>query len=653
MTPISPIRFGPVATRDRSSLTTWPLDAAAVRLAPLSHLGRWQELNGAATIPHSIEMIEASGSLGNFRRVLDPSLGAYVGFNFADSDVYKVLEAVAWEIARTGAHAFDAFLDATVNLLGAVQRRDGYLNSHIQGNPLAEPFADLRWGHELYCIGHLIQAGVALSRGTGRDDLMAIARRAADLIVRRNVQRGQPDVCGHPEIETALVELYRATGHSPYLDLAAAMIDARGVGVLGPDRLGAHYFQDHVPVRESSVATGHAVRQLYLNAGVTDVYIERGDPRLLRAIRGQWANAHERKMYLTGAMGSRHFDESFGDDYELPPDRAYAETCASIADIQWTWRLTLVQRDARLADAIERTLLNSVASAVSADGRAFFYSNPLHLRAGHREEENAPSRRTPWYGCACCPPNIARLVASLHTYVASAGVDELTVHQYAAGTIEIPPHLGSGTLAVRTDYPHGGRVEISLDGKLRTGAGLALRIPGWARSWAATVDGRPVDWVPGADGYLVLDPVGEVTLDLPMAAKAVAAHPRVDAVRGAVAIVRGPVVYCVEQADHAEDVPIDDLRLPVGAQITVGAPGPGGLPFLHAEALLRAPDAGPLYRCSPADNLPTHQAPAPRAVRLTAIPYAAWGNRAAGAMRVWLPTVPAERAPHAPSRSRA
>ncbi|MBI9113936.1 glycoside hydrolase family 127 protein [Sanguibacter sp. YZGR15] len=611
-----------------------------MRLDPEGYLGRWQDLNATATIPHSMRMLEESGTLDNLRRVVGRADGDFTGYHFADSDVHKLLEAIGWEIARTGTRDFDEFLAATVALLEEVQDDDGYLDSHFQGTggpgEPRERFADLRWGHELYCAGHMIQAAVALSRA-GRGDLLVIARRTADLLVRRAAERGVPDVDGHPEAETALVELYRHTGEQAYLDLAEQMIEARGRGGLGPDRLGPHYFQDHAPVRDSTEATGHAVRQLYLDAGVTDLYTERGDRTLLEAMVGQWETAHHEKMYVTGAMGSRHFDESFGDAYELPPDRAYAETCASIADVQWSWRMLLVDRDARYADAMERALHNSIRSSLSQDGTAFFYSNPLHLRAGHREEENAPSRRTPWYRCACCPPNIARLVASLAEYVATSSADTLSVHLYGAARIDVPAHLGTGHLVVRTAYPQDGDVHVVLDGELRPGTHLALRVPAWARDWTLTVDGTPSDAVRGPDGYVTVDAgFGEVRLVLPMPVDLVVAHPRVDAVRGCVAITRGPVVYCLEQADH-EDVPVEDLRLRLDGPLDLGEPAPGGLPTVRAAGAIAAPADGPgaLYTLVGQDAA----TPLLDDVTVTAVPYADWGNRETGPMRVWVPVV--------------
>ena len=271
---------------------------------------------------------------------------------------------------------------------------------------------------------------------------MPIARRFADLIVARvRTRAAGTAVCGHPEIETALVELYRETGHRLTSTPLANSSLLRGHGLLGEDRFGAAYFQDHVPVVEASEFTGHAVRQLYLLAGVVDVAVETGDDALLAAAERLWESAFGSKTYITGAHGSRHRDEAIGDPFELPPDRAYAETCAAIGSFQWNWRMLLATGGHRYAEEMERVLYNAIAGATALDGRHFFYSNPLHLRTGHDNGgEEAPSQRLPWYTCACCPPNLARLMASVHCYLATTDDDGLQIHQYTAGAIRAGRH---------------------------------------------------------------------------------------------------------------------------------------------------------------------------------------------------------------------
>ena len=586
-----------------------PLSARAATLDPGGLLGGWQALNRSATIDHCIERLEATGAIDNLRRLRDPSIGEFRGLRFADSDVYKVLEAVGWE------GGWSAWVDDVVAVLREAQDADGYLNSWIQG---AHP--DRRWqrleeSHELYCLGHLIQAAVAVDR----DDLLAVTRRFADLVVRRFEERGEPDLDGHPEIEMALVELSRHTGDERYLTLATAMVERRGHGLLAPQGFGPQYLQDHAPVREATEPVGHAVRQLYLAAGVTDVYLETGDASLLEAMEELWRRTYAEKTYVTGAHGSRHRDEAFGDPYELPPDRAYAETCAAIASFMWNWRLLLATGDGRYADEMERALYNAIAVSTSLDGCHFTYSNPLHLREGHDgASEDAPSERLPWFACACCPPNVARTVASLHRHVATRDDDGVQLQLLTAGTV-----ASEGvTLSVSTDYPWDGRVEIAVESPASEWT-LSLRIPAWCEGAAVTIDGETVPATADEQGYLRLRRAwngrAQVLLELPMPVRVITPHPRVDAVRGCVALARGPIVYCIEQADHP-GVAVEDLRIDPGAP---PAPAAGN------------PELGvPVTLAGPATILTAASAPA----TLIAIPYFRWANRGPNPMRVWIPT---------------
>lgn len=507
------------------------------------HLGAWQRLNRTATIPHCIEQLEVSGTLDNFRRLAGRSSAPYRGQRFADSDVYKTLEAIAWSLEREDGPAFREFFRTTTALLAAVQEADGYLNSWFQRQPGLPRFGDLPWGHEMYCAGHLIQAAVAASRAFGDVELLAVARRFADLLVRRFGAGGEPGVCGHPEIEMALVDLYRLTGAREYLDLAARMIDLRGHGLLGTTEFGREYFQDHAPVREATQAAGHAVRQLYLASGVTDVYLETRDESLLTAMERLWGDVYHTKAYITGGVGSRHEDEAFGAPFELPPQGAYAETCAAIAGFMWNWRLLQSTGHGRYADEMERTLFNAVACGVSMDGRRFFYVNPLEVR-----EDDAVERQ-PWFDCACCPPNLARLVAALHHHVATADDDGVLLHAYSAGRLRASGPHGDVELAIDTSYPWEGRVRVRV---VRGGGrwALRLRVPEWCRN--ATVSGRPA--APDANGYVSLlhewSAGDAVELNLPMPVRRETADARVEAVRGRIARVRGPIVHCVEGGDE-------------------------------------------------------------------------------------------------------
>jgi DUF1680 family protein len=630
-----------VAPTDDARLRLEPLDYGAAALDGDGFLGRWQALNRSATIDHCIARLESSGNLENLRRLRSPGDGGFQGKWFADSDVYKVLEAIGWETGRAGDAGWTAFVDETAAVLRDVQEEDGYLNSYIQGGQPERRWRELEWSHELYCAGHLIQGAVALARGAGRDDVLDVARRFADLAVERfGDDDGEPGLDGHPEIETALVELYRHTGDDRYLALASRMIERRGHGLLGPGHFGSQYLQDHLPVREATEPIGHAVRQLYLAAGVTDVYLETGDATLLAAMEALWRRAVAEKTYVTGAHGSRHRDEAFGDPYELPPDRAYGETCAAIASFHWNWRLLLATGRARYADEMERTLYNAIAVSTSVDGCHFTYSNPLQLREGHDgSDEDAPSERLPWFSCACCPPNLARLVASLQHYVASRDADGVQVHLYTPGRIEAhAPDGGAVTLSVATRYPWDGRIAIDVEAGAAEWT-LGLRVPAWCDGASLTVDGRPADATADETGYVRLrrewSGTSRVLLELPMPVRVLHPHPRIDAVRGCVALARGPLVYCIEQADHPGDVPVEDLRLDPDAppQPSAGLAGLGVEVSLSGPAVLQASPAAELYSTRPIT------AAASRPAALTAVPYFRWGNRGPNAMRVWIPTV--------------
>ncbi|MCL3777133.1 MULTISPECIES: beta-L-arabinofuranosidase domain-containing protein [unclassified Actinomyces] len=617
-----------------------PLPVRAVRIAPDSLLGRWQTRNATATIPHCIVNLEASGVLNNLRRVVGESGADYSGWVFADSDLYKVIEAVAWETARSGTHAFDDWLDGVIGLVQRVQEDSGYCHSWIQGVHPDKRFAELDWTHEMYVLGHMIQAAVALDRATGRKDLLRVATAFAALVERRFGPGREDGVPGHPEIETALVELFRHTGQERWLRLAEHLVNQRGRDILPDKGFGHRYYQDHTGVREGTDPTGHAVRQLYLNAGVTDLYLETGEELLHEVMLEQWDRAHERKMYLSGAFGSRHRDESFGNDYELPADRAYAETCATVADLHWTWRMQLAGSDRRYDDVIERELYNALAASLDGTGTRFFYSNPMQRRPDRFSEENAPAQRQPWYSCACCPPNIARTLAQVGAYVASVlDGSLLELHQLVACEIDLPGALGGGVLEVTTGYPADGEVRLAVHGTpLPTGTGVSVRVPAWAEGATVAAGGsrRPVSEQEHRDGRVLLraEEVDGAVLSLPLEPRWTRANSRVDAVRGCVALERGPVVYCLEQADLPDGVGVDDVLLPERPEVATlpledGAPAPR----LRAAAHVRAPETR-LYPPASWDRTGTTT----RRVDIELVPFSTWGNRGTGAMRVWIPT---------------
>ena len=673
---------GPAVPTRSAIAAQHPLPAAGVRLTG-GLLHEWQRRNATASMPLALHQLVVAGNLDNLQLairaaqdtqnaqdtqdtqdtpaatgVTPPAGLGYHGPVFMDSDIYKTLEAIGWELGSEGTRAqdppeptepalgsafdgaFGAFAATTIELLARVQRPDGYLNSYVQAS--GEPrYQNLAASHEMYCDGHFFQAAVALARAAGEPGAMDIAIRLADHLVKEFAGQSRA-LDGHPIVETALVELYRATGTAAYRDLAAQFVEQRGRGLAGDSGFGRRYLQDHLPVRERTTEVGHAVRALYLEAGVTDVATETNDAELLNGSVARWDDMVATKTPLTGGNGSRHEGESFGDRFELPPDRAYNETCAAIASFQWSWRLLLATGDAKYADHMERILYNGFAAAISTDGMRFFYVNPLQRRVDHYEKDD-PGRRREWFKCACCPPNIMRLLASLHHYLATSNGDTLTVHQYATSTIR-----GAGlTVELDTGYPWDGAVSLRVTAAPRGTREIALRVPAWGAASGVEMEDEdhsserlPVP----PDHYLRLRRAwragDEVRLRLDMTPRLTRPDPRVDALRGCVAVERGPLVYCFEQTD--QPARLDELTLLANAVPANAVPANTVLANTGlantglAEQAVTLPGIGATIQVTAPG---THARERP--VTLTAIPYFQWDNRGPGAMRVWIPAAPA------------
>jgi DUF1680 family protein len=598
-----------------------------------------QDVNARASIDHCQEWVERSGWVANFDAALNGTLPvARRGPSFADSDVYKLIEAMAWEIGRTGDTELDDRIEALVDRIEPVQESDGYLNTSFGRPGQAPRYSDLEWGHELYSYGHLLQAAVARGRTTGEDRLVRIARRVADHVCEVFGAGGIQRVCGHPEIEVALVEFGRHTGEQRYIAQAALFIERRGHGTLGEIAFGPGYFQDDVTVRDTTVLGGHSVRALYLAAATVDVATETADGELLAAVTSTMATTIARRTYITGGMGAHHEGESFGLDYELPPDRAYSETCAGVGSIMVAYRLLLETGDAHYADLIERTLYNVVAASPSEDGRSFFYANTLHQReagvaaaeheASHRA---ASSSRAPWFDVSCCPTNVARTLASLDAYVATSTSDGVQIHQYAVADVHAALAAGDVQLRITTDYPNDGLIRVEVLESPREEWELTLRVPEWAVSGASvTVDGESHGVEPGSLVVKRSFATGEVIeLSLPIVARFVWPDERVDAVRGQVAVERGPLVLCLESTDLADGLSVNDVRLAAEPRLESGAEGT----TLEFERVSHPSEAWP-YGSSREEEAGVGAS----GVRIPLVPYHSWANRGPSTMRVWLPT---------------
>ncbi|MDA0182315.1 glycoside hydrolase family 127 protein [Solirubrobacter phytolaccae] len=462
--------------------------------------GFWAErrrFNREVLIPDGERRLKEAGNFDNLRAAASGT-GDHRGLVYQDSDLHKWVEALGWELQNAPSAELQRMADEVTALLTAAQAPDGYLDTAFQVTG-RERYRNLADEHEIYCMGHLIEAGLAHA------PLLPVARRVADHLVATFSEDG---FCGHPEAELALIKLHRATGERAYLDLARAFVDRRGHRRL-PERFGGStYLVDRVPVREQTQIEGHAVRALYLNCAATDL----GE---LDAMLVQWQDMVEGKTYITGGVGADASQEAFGASWDLNPETAYAETCAAIASFLWSWRLLQATGEARFADLMERTLYNGVLVGVARDRSEYAYANTLH----------GTTRRRPWFDCACCPPNVMRLLASLHRYLATDDERGLTIHHYATGTI-------GGDVRVRTDYPWSGRVHIQAERPVR------LRVPAW--STTAQLDGRPV-----GPGYVDTGP-GDTTLDLDVSPRVTHPDSRVEPIRGCVALERGPLVYCEE-----------------------------------------------------------------------------------------------------------
>ena len=595
-----------------------------------------REANRTISLPLSLDKLAEAGNLHNLELAAAGATAGFTGPVFADSDIYKALEAVACSLATDPDPALEQRLDAIIALVAAAQRPDGYLNTAYQVKiGLDRRWTNLRDDHELYCAGHLFEAAVAHFQATGKRTLLDVAVKFADDIDSLfgegpGKRRGYP---GHPEIELALVKLWRVTGERRYFDLARFFVVHRGEGFFadehGTSRPEYHgeYWQDHRPLREHTAIVGHAVRAGYLYSAVVDVAAETADAGLLGMAERVWKNTVGRRMYVTGGIGSSGQNEGFTTDYDLPNLTAYQETCASVAMMMWNLRLNLVTGDAKYADILELALYNGFLAGVSLDARRYFYDNPLASRGRHHRAE--------WFGCACCPPNVTRTLATLGGYAYAASDTGVWVNLYLQGRAQASLGGRNVALDVTTDYPWDGRVRIAVTSDAETPFALHLRLPAWCDGAAVQINGAPTDALRDK-GYLILDRVWQpgdaVVLDLPMPVRRIEANPLVQENRGCLALARGPLVYCLEDADQG--APVAALGLSATAKLTATKVPDllGGVVILHGagEAGAEPQWSDGLYRTA------TPPVPTP----LTAVPYYAWDNRAPGALRVWIPTSP-------------
>lgn len=615
---------------------------------------QWEALNDR------VNSAEPSGAVANFKIAAGLMDGEFYGMVFQDSDVAKWLEAAAYLLETRPDPELEQLADGMIDIIALAQQEDGYVNTYFTLKEPGARWTNLAECHELYCAGHLIEAGVAYYRATGKRKLLDVVIRFADYIdsVFGNEPGKLRGYDGHQEIELALVKLYEATGNERYLDLSAYFLNERGQKLSFfeqqlHERGGQTHFpglnmatdleynQSHLPVREQDKAVGHAVRLVYMLAGMADVAARKNDQEMLDACLRLWDNIVSRQMYITGGIGSMVHGEAFSYDYDLPNDTVYAETCASIGLIFFARRMLQIKQDAQFADVMERALYNTVIAGMSRDGKHFFYVNPLEVNpkscgGKNKNYDHVKPVRQEWFGCACCPPNIARLLSSLGSYIYSVQGDTIYHHLYIGGEANLKVNGTHVMLKQESRYPWQGDITIEVSPEQARHFAVALRIPHWCGGNASVrVNGQtiPADSLEVVNGYAVIKrewrPSDVIALSLEMPVMRVHSHPAVQANAGRVAIQRGPLVYCLEEADNGKH--LHQLVLPKEAGLSMLEEELlGGMVAIEADALrLNEEKWGEsLYSGWELSDY--------RPVKAKFIPYYAWANRGEGEMRVWV-----------------
>ena len=631
-------------------------------------LGQYQQLVRDVVIPYQwdalndrIEEADPSHAIENFRIAAGRQEGEFYGMVFQDSDVAKWLEAVAWSLCQKPDPGLEKTADEVIELVAAAQCEDGYLNTYFTVKAPEERWTNLAECHELYCAGHMIEAGVAFFQATGKRRLLDVVCRLADHIDSvfgpgDNQLHGYP---GHPEIELALMRLYDVTQEPRYMALVKYFVEARGTqphfydieyekrgktsywNTYGPAWMvmDKPYSQAHQPISEQPVAIGHAVRFVYLMTGVAHLARLSQDEGKRRDCLRLWKNMARRQLYITGGIGSQSSGEAFSSDYDLPNDTVYAESCASIGLMMFARRMLEMEADSQYADVMERALYNTVLGGMALDGKHFFYVNPLEvhpksLKFNHIYDHVKPVRQR-WFGCACCPPNIARVLTSLGHYIYTPHDDALYINLYIGNSVEIPVGNEALRLRISGNYPWQEQVKIVIDSSSPVNHTLALRLPDWCDKPQVTLNGAPVTQ-DVRKGYLHISHLWQegdtLQLTLPMPVRRIYGNPLVRHQAGQVAVQRGPLVYCLEQADNGEQ--LHNLQLPRDDRFSTFE----GKWIFARKILLQVPGYKQTARDAENQALWHYdRAPSSRHPQvLTFIPWFSWANRGEGEMRIWV-----------------
>ena len=617
-------------------------------------IGKYQRLVKDVVIPYQYSVLrdeapdtEKSHVIQNFinagkaLRGEDTGDGFY-GMVFQDSDVGKWIEAAAYSIGDFPDKELEKNVDEVIDIIASAQDEDGYLDTYFTVKDREKRWTNLLEAHKLYCAGHLMEGACAYYEVTGKDKFLKVMERNAEHIYNHFITEKREGYPGHPEVELALMKMYRATGNKHCLKLAEFFINGRGVNpkfyaeeaekrdwqVWGNDPWNHDYQQSGKPVREQSDATGHAVRAVYLYTGMADLASETGDEALFAACRRLWESITQKRMYITGGIGSTVIGEAFSVDYDLPSDTAYAETCASIGLMFFASRMLENDLDGEYADIMENAFYNTVLAGIQLDGKRFFYVNPLEVVPGisgvsptHRHDL---MERLKWYACACCPPNAARLISSFGRYAYGENGDTAFCHMYAAREVRFKNGM---KLICETDYPYGFRISYHIE----KGGKLAIRIPKWSKRDCTSLEINDEEWsINSKKGYVYLNlrDGDEVVLTLDGEAKIMRASTKIPALSGKGAVCRGPLVYCFEGADNGGDV----LSLCIEKE---GIPEPLDFDGKFLGGAVKI--AVPAVKLSGCEGLYTDDIPGEKHCMAKAVPYYAWGNRGVGQMRVWLP----------------
>lgn len=619
--------------------------------------GRYEELVKNVVIPYQemalLDMIDdaqKSHCIENFRmasQVISTGScdGEFYGMVFQDSDVAKWLEGAAYSMVLHPDKKLEEECDEIIEIIANAQHEDGYLNTYFTVKEPDKRWTNLEEAHELYCAGHMIEAGVAYFECIGKDSLLNVACKLADHIYNHFITENNQGYPGHPEIELALFRLYRCTNNEKYKNLAMHFINVRGVDndffikesevnnwtVWGNNPYDREYTQCHKPVREQRKAVGHAVRAVYLYTAMADAAYITNDMQLSAACFGLWENITQCRMYITGAIGSAYEGEAFTEDYHLPNDTAYAETCAAIGLIFFGNKLFKLDRNSKYGDIMERALYNCVLAGMQLDGKKFFYVNPLECLPGisgkAKTHLHSLPQRPKWFACACCPPNAARLIASIAEYAWDIQDKIVYSNLFIAGTLDVTEEFG-GKITLNTKYPYEGELEYVIEGSMEFT--LAIRIPNWSNECNIMLnDNKITPEINNSIAYIKskFNQGDVVKICLDMSVKKIYPSTKISADSGKIALQRGPLVYCAEGVDNNGDVL--SLRLSKNGKIEVGSFNENtlnGIIPLYAEGE-RIENKAELYSFTQPRSYPE---------KITYVPYYAWGNRGENQMRVWI-----------------